>query len=69
VGHSSKRRMAAAAVGVEGGCLDPTVIELHVGGTLDLEVETARRKKLRTGSTTGASTVMNPNVLGLGFKI
>jgi hypothetical protein len=61
--------MAAAAVGVEGGCLDPTVIELHVGGTLDLEVETARRKKPRTGLTTGASTVMNPNVLGLGFKI
>jgi hypothetical protein len=30
---------------------------LHDGGALDLEAETTRRKKLRTGSATSASTV------------
>jgi hypothetical protein len=38
-------------------CLDPTTTELFGGGALDLEVETARRKKSRAGSATNASTV------------
>jgi hypothetical protein len=35
---------------------------------LDLEEMTARKKKLRTGSATDASTVENTSVLGLGFN-
>jgi hypothetical protein len=51
---------------VEGGCLHPEATRLH--GPLDLEAEKARRKKTRTGSATSASMVVNPDVLGLGFK-
>jgi hypothetical protein len=35
---------------------------------LDLEEKTMRKEKLRTGSTTGAITMENTGMLGLGFN-
>jgi hypothetical protein len=40
----------------------------HMVVDLDLEEKTARKEKLRTSLATGASTVENTVVLGLGFN-
>jgi hypothetical protein len=63
VGRSSEQRRVAVVVGVYKEGVNPAATGLHGGGALDLEVETIRKKNLRTGSTTGASTVVNTGVL------
>jgi hypothetical protein len=60
-------RVAVVVGGLERGALTQRRPDYMVVD-LDIEEMTVRKEKPRTGSATGASTVENTDVLGLGFK-